>query len=96
MFLDWIFGVEMGCQNEDKGKHGKFGNLWKGPFKVAAFRGQNAYLLEYLSDQPVGAAPMNDRLLKHFLSYVGCCKTMSLFIPLLFQIMQVWVVIVEI
>ena len=31
---------------EDKGKHGKFENLWKGPYQVAAFRGNNAYLLK--------------------------------------------------
>eukprot|EP00253_Pinus_taeda_P029904 PITA_29904 len=26
-------------RNEEKGKHGKFENLWKGPFKIAAYRG---------------------------------------------------------
>lgn len=32
--------------NEDKGKHGKFENLWKGPYKIATYRGQNAFLLK--------------------------------------------------
>ena len=27
------------ARNEDKGKHGKFKNLWKGPFKIAAYQG---------------------------------------------------------
>eukprot|EP00253_Pinus_taeda_P032858 PITA_32858 len=27
------------ARNEEKGKHGKFENLWKGPFKIAAHRG---------------------------------------------------------
>ena len=27
------------ARNEDKGKHGKFKNLWKGPFKIATYRG---------------------------------------------------------
>ena len=27
------------ARNEEKGKHGKFENLWKGPFKIAAYRG---------------------------------------------------------
>jgi len=31
---------------EEKGKHGKFENLWKGPYKISAFRGKNAFLLE--------------------------------------------------
>ena len=30
---------------EEKGKHGKFENIWKGPFKVAAFHGSNTYIL---------------------------------------------------
>eukprot|EP00253_Pinus_taeda_P024997 PITA_24997 len=27
------------AQNEEKGKHGKFENLWKGPYKISAYRG---------------------------------------------------------
>eukprot|EP00253_Pinus_taeda_P019801 PITA_19801 len=27
------------ARNEDKGKHGKFENLWKGPYRIAAYRG---------------------------------------------------------
>lgn len=27
------------ARNEDKGKHGKLENLWKGSFKIVAFRG---------------------------------------------------------
>lgn len=62
------FVLKWDARNEDKGKHGKFENLWKGPFKILAFKGKNAYLLEDLSDQPVGAGPVNGRLLKHFLT----------------------------
>ena len=29
---------------EEKGKHGKFENIWKGPFKVVAFHGNNTYI----------------------------------------------------
>ena len=25
------------ARNEDKGKHGKFDNLWKGPYRIAAY-----------------------------------------------------------
>lgn len=30
-------------RNEDKEKHGKFDHLWKGPYKVAAFQGNNSF-----------------------------------------------------
>ena len=33
---------------EDKGKHGKFDNLWKGPFRVSTFLGNNSFFLTYL------------------------------------------------
>lgn len=39
------------ARNEEKGKHGKLNNLWKGPYKISSFRGQNAYLLEELNGQ---------------------------------------------
>jgi len=32
--------------HEDKGKHGKFNQLWKGTYKVVAFGGKNAYMME--------------------------------------------------
>ena len=35
------------ARNEEKGKHGKFENIWKGPFKIVAYRGHNAFLLIY-------------------------------------------------
>lgn len=31
---------------EDKGKHGKFNHLWKGPYKAATFVGNNVYMIE--------------------------------------------------
>ena len=27
------------ARNEEKGKHGKFDNLWKGPYRISAYRG---------------------------------------------------------
>lgn len=56
------------ARNEEKGKHVNFKNMWKGPFNIAEFHGENAYLLEDLSDEPVGARPVNGRLLKIFIS----------------------------
>jgi hypothetical protein len=40
---DWVLKWDSG--NEDKGKHGKFDNLWLGLFKIADYHGRNSYLL---------------------------------------------------
>ena len=50
---------------EEKGKHGKFENIWKGPFKVAAFHGNNTYILQEMDGQPCAGGPVNGRFLKH-------------------------------
>lgn len=34
------------ARNEGKGKHGKFENLWKGPYKISTSREKHAFLLE--------------------------------------------------
>ena len=33
-------------RREDKGKHGKFDNLWKGPYIIHSARGNNAFFLQ--------------------------------------------------
>jgi len=38
-------------KNEEKGKHGKYDSLWKGPYKIEASYGTNAFLLKYLTGQ---------------------------------------------
>eukprot|EP00253_Pinus_taeda_P012344 PITA_12344 len=53
------------ARNEDKGKHGKFENLWKGPYKIVPYRGQNAFLLKEMDGQDFSGGPVNGRLLKH-------------------------------
>ena len=53
---------------EDKGKHGKFDNLWKGPFRVFAHLGKNSFFLTDLQDQAVEIGPLNGRFLKYYLS----------------------------
>lgn len=45
--------------NEEKGKHGKFDDLCKGPYRISAFRGKNAYLLEELDGQELRGGPIN-------------------------------------
>ena len=51
---------------EDKGKHGKFDHLWKGPYKVVEFMGNNTYMLEEVEDGCVLGAPVNGQLLKRY------------------------------
>ena len=54
------------ARNEDKGKHGKFENLWKGPYKITTYRGQNAFLLSEMDGQDCPGGAVNGRLLKHY------------------------------
>jgi len=54
------------ARNEDKGKHDKFENLWKGPYKIAAYRGQNAFLLKEINGDDYPGGPINGRLLKRY------------------------------
>ena len=34
--------------HEETGKHRKFDHLWVGPYLIAAHRGYNAFILQYL------------------------------------------------
>lgn len=54
-------------RREDKGKHGKFDFLWKGPYIIYAFRGNNAYFLKELDGAEVEGGPFNGRILKHYI-----------------------------
>ena len=54
------------ARNEEKGKHGKFENLWKGPFKIAPYRGQNAFLLKEMNGEDCPGGSINGRLLKQY------------------------------
>ena len=53
------------ARNEEKGKHGKFENLWKGPYKISSFRGKNSFLLEEMDGRYYSGGATNGRLLKH-------------------------------
>ena len=54
------------ARNEDKVKHGKFENMWKGPFIIAAYQGQNAFLLKKMNGKDCPGGPVNGRLLKWY------------------------------
>ena len=51
---------------EDKGKHGKFDFLWKGPFIIQAVQGNNTYFLKSLDGTKTEDGPVNGRMLKHY------------------------------
>jgi hypothetical protein len=55
------------ARNEERGKHGKFDHVWLGPFKIVAYHGNNAYLLQEQNGHLVGGGPVNDRFLKHYI-----------------------------
>ena len=54
------------ARNEDKGKHGKFDNLWKGPYRISAYRGQNAFFLSEMDGQDFLGGAMNGRIFKPY------------------------------
>ena len=56
------------ARHEDKGKHGKFDELWKGPYSICSFSDRNTYLLEDSEGNRIGVGPINGRFLKHYLS----------------------------
>ena len=37
------------ARNEDKGKHGKFEKLWKGPYRIVAYQDQNDFGMRLLN-----------------------------------------------
>ena len=54
-------------RREEKGKHGKFDFLWKGPYVIYGYRGKNAFFISLDgTDFPEG--PVNGRMLKHYYS----------------------------
>ena len=53
---------------EDKGKHGKFDELWKVPYTIFSFSGKHAYFLEDVEGRSNATKPINGRFLKHYLT----------------------------
>jgi len=53
-------------KREDKGKHGKFEFLWKGPFIIQASQGNNTYFLKSLDGIEAKHGPVNCHMLKHY------------------------------
>ena len=60
------FVLRWDARNEDKGKHGKFDSLWRGPYMIQAFRGNDAFLLNNADGIDLPGEPINGRMLKHY------------------------------
>jgi hypothetical protein len=54
------------ARRDDKSKHGKFDNLWFGPFKVVEVLDNNTFILHNLDDTEIFGGPVNGRFLKHY------------------------------
>ena len=55
-------------RKDQKGKHGKFDNLWFGLFIVSKFLENNTFVLQTLEGEEL-SNPVNGRFLKHFYSF---------------------------
>ena len=51
---------------EDKGKHGKFDHLWKRPYQIVVYSGNNAYILKEVNGDFLPGGPVNGRFLKTY------------------------------
>ena len=57
------------ARREDHGNHGKFENLWFGPFKIVEVLENNTFLLKHLDDDQLTRGPINGHFLKWFFIY---------------------------
>jgi len=74
------------ARNEEKGKHGKFENLWKGPYRISTFRRKNAFLWDELNGEDYSGGEINGMLLKHYHTLRNFCKfSLPLYIPFYFS-----------
>ena len=55
-------------RKEQKGKHGKFDNLWFGPFLVSKILEKNTFVLQSLEGEELSSL-VNGRFLKHYYSF---------------------------
>jgi hypothetical protein len=54
------------ARRDDKSKHGKFDNIWFGPFKLVEVLDNNTFILHNLDNTEIFEGPLN-RFLKHYL-----------------------------
>ena len=66
-FIEGEMVLRWDARKEQKGKHGKFDNLWFGPFLISKVLENNTFILQSLEGEEL-SSPVNGRLLKHFYS----------------------------
>ena len=49
-------------------KHGKFDHMWVGSYIIAAYRRENAFILQHQDGSQLKGGLVNGRFLKHYLS----------------------------
>lgn len=54
------------ARGDEKGKHGKFDNLWFGHFIIAEVLDNNTFILKILDGGELLRGPVNGHFLKHF------------------------------
>jgi hypothetical protein len=67
IFKEGYLVLRWDARREDKAKHGKFDNLWYGPFKIVEVMNNNNFLLHNLDDTEIFGGPVNGRFLRHYL-----------------------------
>ena len=55
-------------RREDKGKHGKFDFLWKGPYVIYGYRRNNDYFLREIDGSVKSNGGVSGAMLKHYYS----------------------------
>ena len=78
-FLDGDMVLRWDARKEQKGKHGKFDNLWFGPFIVSKVLENNTFVLQNLDGEEL-SNPVNGHFLKYFTVF-EMDTGLSLYIP---------------
>ena len=66
-FFNGYMVLRWDARKEQKGKHGKFDNLWFGPFIVSKILENNTFILQNLDGEELSNL-VNGQFLKHFYS----------------------------
>jgi hypothetical protein len=68
IFREGDLVLRWGARRKEYSKHGKFDNLWFGPFKVVEVLENNTFFFHDLDDNKNFGGPVNGRFLKHYFS----------------------------
>ena len=62
-FMENDMVLRWDARRDEKGKHGKFDNMWFSPFKIAKILGNNTFVLQNLEGEEI-LGPVNGQFLK--------------------------------